>query len=85
MLGYTRLKNGFVEDVLLEIWFGENVFFVVTFAPMNSPNIVRLSFTLKLARATALRFSTGCCSTAARPVSQAHPYFAFGVAQSFSS
>ena len=74
-----------VAPVPLDHWLGEKL--LVDSLRPNTPSTKRRwrSASLKVARETTFVFFTGCCSTAARPVSHAEPYFEAGEAHSTSS
>src|ERR1044071_5880711 len=74
-----------VAPVPLDHWLGEKLLFETERPAMPSTKSRWRSASLKVPRMTKLVFFTGCWITAARPVSQAEPYFEAGDAHRTSS
>src|SRR4051812_7587446 len=90
------LESGFGTEVLpssavvlpvaaLDHWFGEKLLLETERPQMPSNVAFVFSATLAVPLRTMLVFLTGCWITAARPVSQAEPYFEAGDCQRTSS
>src|SRR3954470_5865843 len=63
--GYSRLKSGLVDDVLVESWLLENDFFVSTCDAVSSTKAVERLPTFMAARPMKFTSSTGCWIIAA--------------------